>query len=85
MLLVCYWIFDFQVEVNAKVAYVSQTRRIQTETIQDNILFGKLMDEEKYQELVTKCSVAKDIDMFLFGNQTIIRESGVNLSGGRKQ
>lgn len=43
------------------------------------------MDEEKYQEVVTKCSVEKDIDMFPFGNQTIIGERGVNLSGGQKQ
>ncbi|XP_023742688.1 ABC transporter C family member 10 [Lactuca sativa] len=73
------------VEVNGKVAYVSQTAWIRTGTIQDNILFGKLMDEEKYQEVVTKCSVEKDIDMFPFGNQTIIGERGVNLSGGQKQ
>ena len=43
------------------------------------------MDEEKYKEVVTKCSLVKDIEMFPFGDQTIIGERGVNLSGGQKQ
>ncbi|KAL4565466.1 hypothetical protein LXL04_029562 [Taraxacum kok-saghyz] len=73
------------VEVNGKVAYVSQTAWIQTGTIRDNILFGKSMDDEKYQYVITKCSLVKDIEMFSFGDQTIIGERGVNLSGGQKQ
>ncbi|KAL7594309.1 hypothetical protein Lser_V15G30327 [Lactuca serriola] len=73
------------IEVNGKVAYVSQTAWIQTGTIRDNILFGNLMDEEKYQYVITKCSLVKDIEMFSFGDQTIIGERGVNLSGGQKQ
>lgn len=73
------------VRVYGRVAYVSQTAWIQTGTIQENIIFGSEMDEEKYQEVVTKCSLVKDIEMFPFGDQTIIGERGVNLSGGQKQ
>ena len=74
-----------QVEVNGKVAYVSQTAWIQTGTIRENILFGSLMDEEKYARVVKNCSLVKDIEMLPFGDQTIIGERGVNLSGGQKQ
>ncbi|XP_076895608.1 ABC transporter C family member 10-like [Bidens hawaiensis] len=73
-----------KIEVNGKVAYVSQTAWIQTGTVRDNILFGSVMDDEKY-EVVKKCSLGKDIEMFPFGDQTIIGERGVNLSGGQKQ
>ncbi|KAI3756395.1 hypothetical protein L1987_56215 [Smallanthus sonchifolius] len=73
------------IEVNGKVAYVSQTAWIQTGTIRENILFGSVMDDEKYEEVVKKCSLVKDIEMFPFGDQTIIGERGVNLSGGQKQ
>ncbi|CAI9276050.1 unnamed protein product [Lactuca saligna] len=73
------------VEVYGKVAYVSQTAWIQTGTIRENILFGMLMDEEKYEKVVTQCSLVKDIEMFPFGDQTIIGERGINLSGGQKQ
>ncbi|XP_076895610.1 ABC transporter C family member 10-like [Bidens hawaiensis] len=74
-----------KIEVNGKVAYVSQTAWIQTGTVRDNILFGSVMSDEKYEEVVKKCSLVKDIEMFPFGDQTIIGERGVNLSGGQKQ
>ncbi|KAI6707127.1 hypothetical protein NL676_010089 [Syzygium grande] len=61
------------------------TAWIQTGTIQENILFGSAMDSVKYQEVIRKCSLAKDIKMFPFGDQTQIGERGVNLSGGQKQ
>ncbi|XP_071689887.1 ABC transporter C family member 10-like [Rutidosis leptorrhynchoides] len=73
------------VQVNGKVAYVSQTAWIQTGTIRENILFGSLLDDAKYEEVVKKCSLVKDIEMLPFGDQTIIGERGINLSGGQKQ
>lgn len=56
-----------------------------TRTARENILFGALMDSEKYEEVVRKCSLVKDIEMFPFGDQTIIGDRGVNLSGGKKR
>ncbi|KAJ0802678.1 putative ABC-type xenobiotic transporter [Helianthus annuus] len=73
------------IEVYGKIAYVSQTAWIQTGTARENILFGSVMDDEKYEEVVKKCSLVKDIEMFPFGDLTIIGERGVNLSGGQKQ
>ncbi|KAL8196266.1 hypothetical protein R6Q57_025266 [Mikania cordata] len=73
------------IEVVGKVAYVSQTAWIQTGTIRENILFGSVMNDDKYDEVVKKCSLMKDIEMFPFGDQTVIGERGVNLSGGQKQ
>lgn len=43
------------------------------------------MDREKYQEVLNKCCLVKDLDMLPFGDQTVIGERGVNLSGGQKQ
>lgn len=43
------------------------------------------MDPVKYHETIRRCSLAKDIKMFPFGDQTQIGEKGVNLSGGQKQ
>ncbi|KAI3422990.1 uncharacterized protein J3R85_011519 [Psidium guajava] len=73
------------VRVHGRMAYVSQTAWIQTGTIQENILFGSAMDSVKYREVIQKCSLAKDIEMFAFGDQTQIGERGINLSGGQKQ
>ncbi|CAL5345373.1 unnamed protein product [Camellia sinensis] len=73
------------VQVHGKVAYVSQTAWIQTGTIQENILFGSNMDKHRYQEVLEKCSLIKDLELLPFGDCTIIGERGVYLSGGQKQ
>ncbi|XP_030549695.1 ABC transporter C family member 10-like isoform X1 [Rhodamnia argentea] len=74
-----------EVRIHGQMAYVSQTAWIQTGTIQENILFGSAMDSVKYREVIEKCSLAKDVEMLPFGDQTQIGERGVNLSGGQKQ
>ncbi|XP_059276298.1 ABC transporter C family member 10-like isoform X2 [Lycium ferocissimum] len=76
---------DGLVQVHGSVAYVSQNAWIQTGTIRENILFGSAMDQLKYQEVLERCSLVKDLEMLPFGDQTIIGERGVNLSGGQKQ
>ncbi|KAF3638734.1 ABC transporter C family member 10 [Capsicum annuum] len=76
---------DGLVQVHGTVSYVSQNAWIQTGTIRDNILFGSTMDQIKYQEVLERCSLVKDLEMLPFGDQTIIGERGVNLSGGQKQ
>lgn len=74
-----------QIQVCGTIAYVSQTAWIQTGTIQENILFGCDMDQYKYKQVLEKCSLLKDLDVFPFGDLTQIGERGVNLSGGQKQ
>ncbi|XP_043718824.1 ABC transporter C family member 10-like [Telopea speciosissima] len=73
------------IQVYGKSAYVSQMAWIQTGTIQENILFGSSMDGQRYQEVLEKCSLVKDLEMLPFGDLTEIGERGVNLSGGQKQ
>uniref|UniRef100_M4CT91 ABC-type xenobiotic transporter n=1 Tax=Brassica campestris TaxID=3711 RepID=M4CT91_BRACM len=67
------------------IAYVSQTAWIQTGTIRENILFGGVMDEQRYRETVKKSCLDKDLELLPDGDQTEIGERGVNLSGGQKQ
>ncbi|TKY46998.1 ABC transporter C family member 3 [Spatholobus suberectus] len=66
-------------------AYVSQSPWIQSGKIEDNILFGKEMDREKYEKVLDVCSLTKDLEVLPFGDQTIVGENGINLSGGQKQ
>ncbi|KAK0586920.1 hypothetical protein LWI29_014449 [Acer saccharum] len=76
---------DGTVQVYGKIAYVSQTAWIQTGTIQENILFGSSMEPDRYQEVIEKSCLVKDLKMLPFGDLTEIGERGVNLSGGQKQ
>ncbi|KAF5176353.1 Multidrug resistance abc transporter atp-binding and permease protein [Thalictrum thalictroides] len=74
-----------KVRVCGTTAYVAQTSWIQNGTIQENILFGSPMNTRRYKEVVSVCSLDKDLEMMEFGDQTEIGERGINLSGGQKQ
>ncbi|XP_026453843.1 ABC transporter C family member 10-like isoform X1 [Papaver somniferum] len=73
------------IQVNGKMAYVSQTAWIQSGSIQENILFGCSLDKKRYQEVLERCSLLKDLEMLPYGDLTEIGERGINLSGGQKQ
>ncbi|XVF77148.1 hypothetical protein PTKIN_Ptkin14bG0017600 [Pterospermum kingtungense] len=66
-------------------AYVAQSPWIQSGKIEENILFGKEMDRERYNKVLEACTLNKDLEILSFGDQTIIGERGINLSGGQKQ
>ncbi|XP_056177352.1 ABC transporter C family member 3-like isoform X2 [Syzygium oleosum] len=66
-------------------AYVAQSPWIQSGKIEENILFGKEMDRERYERIIEACCLKKDLEILPFGDQTIIGERGINLSGGQKQ
>ncbi|XP_046577437.1 multidrug resistance-associated protein 1-like [Haliotis rubra] len=66
-------------------AYVPQQAWIQNDTLQNNILFGKPMNRQRYNEVVECCALTPDLEMLPGGDLTEIGERGINLSGGQKQ
>ncbi|KAL6999150.1 Canalicular multispecific organic anion transporter 2 [Sarracenia purpurea var. burkii] len=66
-------------------AYVAQSPWIQGGKIEENILFGREMNRERYEKVLEACSLKKDLEILSFGDQTVIGERGINLSGGQKQ
>ncbi|CBI39701.3 unnamed protein product, partial [Vitis vinifera] len=66
-------------------AYVAQSPWIQSGKIEENILFGKEMERERYERVLDACSLKKDLEVLSFGDQTVIGEWGINMSGGQKQ
>ncbi|KAF9167969.1 hypothetical protein DFQ26_002194 [Actinomortierella ambigua] len=67
------------------IAYVPQQAWIIHGTLRDNILFGKPLDQDKYDRIVFAAGLQPDIAMLPAGDQTEIGERGINLSGGQKQ
>ena len=67
------------------VSYVSQQSWIMNETLQNNILFGRKLEEHFYQTVTNACALGPDIQMLPAGDQTEIGERGINLSGGIKK
>ncbi|XP_065917654.1 ATP-binding cassette sub-family C member 4-like [Dysidea avara] len=75
---------DGSVDIEGSVSYASQDPWILSGTIKENILFGQDYDEAWYKRVVECCCLVKDIDEMPFGDETLIGERGVNLSGGQK-
>ncbi|KAJ8955573.1 hypothetical protein NQ318_001403 [Aromia moschata] len=70
--------------VNGIVSYASQEPWIFPGTIKDNILFGQDMDAGKYARVCQVCALERDFSMLPYGDESIVGERGVLLSGGQK-
>uniref|UniRef100_A0A3Q2V2S4 ATP binding cassette subfamily C member 3 n=1 Tax=Haplochromis burtoni TaxID=8153 RepID=A0A3Q2V2S4_HAPBU len=74
-----------EVSVRGSVAYVPQQAWIQNATLRDNILFGNLYNEQKYNSVLEACALTPDLQVLPGGDMTEIGEKGINLSGGQRQ
>lgn len=72
------------IHVDGIISYVSQTPFLINGTVKDNICFFQPYDEEKYQKVIELCCLQQDLDILIEGDETIIGERGINLSGGQK-
>jgi len=70
--------------IGGSVAYVSQESYCFNGTIRQNILFGRSFDEKLYRRILYVCALEDDIKQFIDGDQTLVGERGVTLSGGQK-
>ncbi|KAM9035584.1 multidrug resistance-associated protein 1 isoform X2 [Sarcophilus harrisii] len=73
------------IQRKGSVAYVSQHAWIQNSKLQENILFGSVMQKQYYERVLEACALLPDLEQFPNGDQTEIGERGVNISGGQKQ
>ncbi|XP_069467621.1 ATP-binding cassette sub-family C member 2 [Ambystoma mexicanum] len=73
------------INIQGSIAYVPQQAWIQNATLQDNILFGSPLEEDRYQRVLEACALLPDLELLPGGDKTEIGEKGINLSGGQKQ
>ena len=72
--------------INEKIVTVSQKNILITDTIKANILFFKQFnDEEYFKKITSKLNVDDFVNSFENKYDTIIENSGENLSGGQMQ
>uniref|UniRef100_A0A2K5CJD3 ATP binding cassette subfamily C member 6 n=1 Tax=Aotus nancymaae TaxID=37293 RepID=A0A2K5CJD3_AOTNA len=72
------------VQRKGSVAYVSQQAWIQNCILQENILFGSIMNKEFYEQVLEACALLPDLEQLPKGDQTEIGERGVTISGGQQ-
>ncbi|SDZ16383.1 ATP-binding cassette, subfamily B [Evansella caseinilytica] len=73
-------------QLKSWIGYVPQDQFLFSQTIRENILFGK-PDAEEYDlyRVMDIASITADIETFANGIETLVGEKGVSLSGGQKQ
>ncbi|KAJ2211496.1 ATP-binding cassette glutathione S-conjugate transporter ycf1 [Coemansia sp. RSA 487] len=70
--------------VVGSIALVEQVPWIMNGTLRENILFGREYDQEFYNKVIFSCALSDDISNWKNGDQTVIGERGINISGGQK-
>ena len=72
--------------LRSAVAYVPQESFLFSETIRDNIAFGKpSASDAEVEEAAKRAGLDTDIASFPNGYQTMVGERGITLSGGQRQ
>jgi ATP-binding cassette subfamily C (CFTR/MRP) protein 4 len=72
------------VDVEGKLSYSAQEAWIFSASVRQNILFGQEMDQDKYQKVIRVCALEDNLSLFPHGDQTLVGERGMMLSGGQK-
>ncbi|XP_053674245.1 uncharacterized protein LOC128724542 [Anopheles nili] len=75
---------DGNVEIYGTVSYAAQEPWLFEGSVRNNILFTEEYNERRYLRVVRVCALEKDFEMFPHGDQTIVGERGISLSGGQK-
>jgi ABC-type multidrug transport system fused ATPase/permease subunit len=70
--------------VDGEISYASQEAWILSDTIRNNITFGRRYEPAWYQAVVKACQFVPDLALFEAGDETEVGERGVTLSGGQK-
>lgn len=73
-----------RLQVQGRVSYAAQEAWIFAGSVRENVLFGKSFDETRYKQVLRVCSLDRDVRLFPQGDQTIVGERGVSLSGGQR-
>lgn len=72
-----------EIQTRGEISYCSQEAWIFASTIKQNILFGQPMNKERYEKVINVCQLKRDFQLLPYGENTIVGERGINLSGGQ--
>lgn len=70
--------------INGKLSYAAQESWLFDASIRQNILFTEVYDAKRYAEVIRVCALNRDFELFQFGDQTLVGERGITLSGGQR-
>ncbi|KAG7840075.1 hypothetical protein KL942_002874 [Ogataea angusta] len=72
------------IAVHGSVAYCSQVPWILNASVKENILFGHKYEPDFYEKTIEACQLKPDLEILPDGDETLVGEKGISLSGGQK-
>ncbi|XP_035890492.1 uncharacterized protein LOC118502378 [Anopheles stephensi] len=73
-----------RLEINGNISYAPQEPWLFEGTVKNNIVFTEDYQEKRYREVVSVCALDRDFQLLPSGDQTIVGERGISLSGGQR-
>ena len=70
--------------VRGSIAYVEQEPFIFSGTVEENITFGLVYDEDRFIKAIKASCLDSDMKQLANGQKTVIGDRGINVSGGQK-
>ena len=70
--------------IRGALAYFPQQPWLLSTTIRENITFGEPWNEKLYLEVVYACALDEDLNLLPYGDDTIISDGAITISGGQK-
>jgi ATP-binding cassette subfamily C (CFTR/MRP) protein 4 len=75
---------DGSMNINGIVSYAPQQAWIFEGSVRSNILFTEEYDEMRYKSVLRVCALERDLELLPNGDETIVGDRGISLSGGQK-
>lgn len=72
------------VKLNGSISYASQEPWLFDGSVRSNIVFVDKYDDNRYEKVIDVCALQRDFEQLPQGDETIIGERGILLSGGQK-
>nr|XP_015838864.1 PREDICTED: multidrug resistance-associated protein 4-like isoform X2 [Tribolium castaneum] len=66
------------------ISYAPQEPWIFSGSLEENVLFGEKFDKERYTKVIQVCALEHDLSLLPNGENTLVGERGVMLSGGQR-
>ena len=73
------------VKKNGAIAYISQEAFLQNDTLENNVVYGKEYNRDKFEQILEMCQMLPDLAILPGREKAEIGERGLNMSGGQKQ
>lgn len=79
-------ISDFSLPlIREKICYISQSETLFTDTIKNNIILDREIEEDKFLNICKITYTDEIIKNTFLGYETLLEENGINISGGQRQ